>query len=87
MPATDLTCGSQANSRNKFSPATLWQQVIRPAVPTWQMFRWIYTEDCDNSIFNVTFERRDAVCSVSSGSYGRTARDIEMSRISGELFA
>lgn len=65
MPATDLTCGSQANSWNWFSPATLWHRVIRPAVPTWQLFRWIYTEDCDNSIFNVTFERRDAVCSVS----------------------
>lgn len=31
MPTPDLTCGSQANSWNWFSPATLWHRVIRPA--------------------------------------------------------
>lgn len=78
MPATDLTCGSQANSWNWFSPATLWLRVIRPAGKSLYLAD-IYTGDCDNSIFNVTFERRDAVCSVSSGIYGRTALNIEMS--------
>lgn len=48
-------------------------------VSTWQLYRWFYTGDCDNSIFNVMLEGRDAVCSVSSGSYGRMARNIEMS--------
>lgn len=35
MPTTDLTCGSQANSWNWFSPATLWHRVIRPAELLW----------------------------------------------------